>query len=53
MDLISEIAKKEVEEEIYREKIEAQKVIIREKIKGKRWWHKLIPFIIKIKIERR
>ena len=52
MDLL-ETARKEVEEEVKREKIEKLKIKIREDFKNKKWWHRYMPFKLSIKIERR
>lgn len=48
---IEEQARKELAQEHYREEVEAAKQRIRDRINQRRWWHRFIPFTIRI--ERR
>ena len=50
---IKQTAIEELENEIFRENVEAEKIKIRKVIEGYRWWHKFIPFTIKFEIKRR
>ena len=46
---VLDAAIEEFDKEIFRGKVELLKSELREAAKNKRWWHRLIPFTIKIK----